>query len=30
MFATLIILAGLAALYYGSTWLLAKVAEKIY
>ncbi len=30
MFATLIILAVLAALYYGSTWLLAKVAEKVY
>ena len=30
MFATLVILAGLAALYYGASWLLVKVAEAIY
>lgn len=30
MFATLVILAVLAALYYGSTWVLAKVAESVY
>lgn len=30
MFATLIILAGLAALYYGSSWLLVKLAKAIY
>lgn len=30
MFSTLIILAVLAALYYASTWLLAKVAESVY
>lgn len=30
MFATLFILAALAALYYGSTWLLAKLAERVY
>ena len=30
MFATLLILAGLAALYYGSTWLLARVVENVY
>jgi NitT/TauT family transport system permease protein len=30
MFATLFILAVLAALYYGSTWLLAKLAERVY
>ncbi len=30
MFATIIVLAVLAALYYGSTWLLVKLAEIIY
>ena len=30
MFATIIVLAVLAALYYGSTWLLVKLAERIY
>ncbi len=30
MFATLVILAVLAALYYGSTWLLARLAERVY
>jgi NitT/TauT family transport system permease protein len=30
MFATLIILAGLAALYYGSSWMLVKLAKAIY
>jgi NitT/TauT family transport system permease protein len=30
MFATLIILAVLAALYYGSTWLLVKLANAVY
>lgn len=30
MFATLIILAGLAALYYGASWLLIKLAEAVY
>jgi NitT/TauT family transport system permease protein len=30
MFATLIILAALAALYYGSTWLLVKLANAVY
>jgi putative riboflavin transport system permease protein len=30
MFATLIILAGLAALYYGASWLLVKLADAIY
>ena len=30
MFATLLVLAGLAALYYSATWLLVKVAEVIY
>lgn len=30
MFATIIVLAALAALYYGVTWLLTKLAEAIY
>lgn len=30
LFATLIILGGLAALYYGASWLLARLAEVIY
>ncbi len=30
MFATLVILAVLAALHYGSTWLLARLAERVY
>jgi NitT/TauT family transport system permease protein len=30
MFATVLVLAGLAALYYGITWLLTKVAEAVY
>ncbi len=30
MFATVIVLAALAALYYGITWLLTKVAEAVY
>lgn len=30
MFATLVILAGLAALYYGASWSLVKLAEAIY
>ncbi len=30
MFATVLVLAGLAALYYGMTWALSKVAEAIY
>jgi NitT/TauT family transport system permease protein len=30
MFATIIVLAVLAALYYGATWLLVKLAEAIY
>lgn len=30
MFATLVVLAGLAALYYAITWLLARVAEAAY
>lgn len=30
MFATLAVLAALAALYYGATWLLVKLAEVIY
>jgi NitT/TauT family transport system permease protein len=30
MFATVLVLAGLAALYYGITWLLTKIAEAIY
>jgi NitT/TauT family transport system permease protein len=30
MFATLVVLAALAALYYGGTWLLVKLAEVIY
>jgi len=30
MFATIIVLAILAALYYGATWLLVKLAEFIY
>jgi NitT/TauT family transport system permease protein len=30
MFATLVVLAGLAALYYSATWLLVKLAEVIY
>jgi NitT/TauT family transport system permease protein len=30
MFATLIVLAVLAAVYYGSTWLLVKLAEVVY
>jgi NitT/TauT family transport system permease protein len=30
MFATLVVLAALAALYYGATWLLVKLAARIY
>lgn len=30
MFATLVILATLAALYYGATWLLVKLANAVY
>jgi NitT/TauT family transport system permease protein len=30
LFATLVVLAGLAALYYSTTWLLVKLAEAIY
>lgn len=30
LFATLVILAGLAALYYSASWLLVKLAEAIY
>ena len=30
LFATLLILAVLAALYYGFTWLLVKLAEAAY
>ena len=30
LFATLIVLAGLAALYYGISWLLIKLAEAVY
>ena len=30
MFATLVVLGGLAALYYGFSWLLAKLAEAVY
>ncbi|MBA2391143.1 MAG: ABC transporter permease subunit [Ktedonobacteraceae bacterium] len=30
MFATVLVLAGLAALYYGITWLLTKIAEAVY
>jgi NitT/TauT family transport system permease protein len=30
MFATLVVLAALAALYYAATWLLVKLAEVIY
>jgi NitT/TauT family transport system permease protein len=30
MFATVLVLAGLAALYYRITWLLTKVAEAVY
>ena len=30
MFATLVVLAALAALYYGATWFLVKLAEVIY
>ncbi len=30
MFATILVLAALAALYYGITWLLTKVAEAVY
>ncbi len=30
LFATLLVLAGLAALYYGASWLLVKLAEAIY
>lgn len=30
MFATVIVLAALAALYYGATWLLVKLAEIVY
>ncbi len=30
MFATVLVLAALAALYYGITWLLTKVAEAVY
>jgi len=30
MFATLVVLAGLAALYYAITWLLTRVAEAVY
>ena len=30
MFATIFVLAALAALYYGTTWLLVKLAERLY
>lgn len=30
MFATLVVLAVLAAVYYGATWLLVKLASKVY
>lgn len=30
MFATLVVLAALAALYYGASWLLIKLAEAVY
>jgi len=30
MFATLVVLGALAALYYGVSWLLVKLAEAIY
>jgi NitT/TauT family transport system permease protein len=30
LFATLIVMAGLATLYYGASWLLEKLAEAIY
>ena len=30
LFATLIVLGGLAALYYGASWLLVKLADAIY
>jgi NitT/TauT family transport system permease protein len=30
LFATLVILAALAALYYAISWLLTKVAEVVY
>jgi NitT/TauT family transport system permease protein len=30
MFATLVVLAALAALYYGTTWFLVKLAEIVY
>jgi NitT/TauT family transport system permease protein len=30
LFATLVILAALAALYYGASWLLVKLAEAVY
>lgn len=30
MFSTLIVLAALAAVYYGATWLLVKLAEMVY
>lgn len=30
MFATLVVLAALAAVYYGTTWLLVKLAARIY
>jgi len=30
LFATLIVMAGLATLYYGASWLLVKLAEAIY
>ena len=30
MFAAIVVLAALAAFYYGSTWLLVKLAERIY
>lgn len=30
LFATLVILAGLAALYYSTSWLLVKLAEAVY
>jgi hypothetical protein len=30
MFATLVVLAVLAAVYYGSTWLLVRLANAVY
>jgi ABC-type nitrate/sulfonate/bicarbonate transport system permease component len=30
LFATLIVLAMLAAVYYSTTWLLVKLAEAVY